>query len=88
MVLIAFVNNDFSACGHTRRRFWRTGSGAAIADFGWLRIPGAAAWFAWLFVHILFLIGFRNRLVVMIQWAWAYFSYQRNVRLITGVSHR
>jgi NADH:quinone reductase (non-electrogenic) len=60
------------------------GRGAAIADFGWLRISGTPAWLAWLFVHILFLIGFRNRLVVMIQWAWAYVSYQRNVRLITS----
>jgi NADH:quinone reductase (non-electrogenic) len=41
---------------------------------------------AWLFVHILKLIGFRNRLLVMIQWAWAYFSYQRAVRLITGAT--
>jgi NADH:ubiquinone reductase (H+-translocating) len=64
------------------------GRGAGIADFGWLRISGAPAWLAWLFVHILFLIGFRNRLVVMIQWAWAYVSYQRNVRLITGVNPR
>ena len=39
----------------------------------------------WLFVHILNLIGFRNRLVVFVQWAWAYFSYQRSIRLITGV---
>jgi NADH dehydrogenase len=60
------------------------GRGAGIADFGWLRISGMPAWLAWLFVHILFLIGFRNRLVVMIQWAWAYVSYQRNVRLITS----
>jgi NADH:ubiquinone reductase (H+-translocating) len=64
------------------------GRGAGIADFGWLRISGVPAWLAWLFVHILFLIGFRNRLVVMIQWAWAYVSYQRNVRLITGVKPR
>ncbi len=60
------------------------GRRAGIADFGWLQISGTPAWLAWLFVHILFLIGFRNRLVVMIQWAWAYVSYQRNVRLITG----
>jgi len=64
------------------------GRGAGIADFGWLRISGTPAWLAWLFVHILFLIGFRNRLVVMIQWAWAYVSYQRNVRLITGEQPR
>ncbi|MEP6593116.1 MAG: NAD(P)/FAD-dependent oxidoreductase [Acidobacteriota bacterium] len=60
------------------------GRASAIADFGWLRLSGWVAWMAWLFVHILNLIGFRNRLVVMVQWAWAYFSYQRSVRLITG----
>ncbi len=64
------------------------GRGAAIADFGRLQISGAPAWLAWLLVHILFLIGFRNRLLVMIQWAWAYVSYQRNVRLITGANPR
>jgi NADH dehydrogenase len=60
------------------------GRASAVADFGWLRLQGFAGWLAWLFVHILNLIGFRNRLVVMVQWAWAYFSYQRSVRLITG----
>lgn len=60
------------------------GRASAIADFGWLRLSGWLGWMAWLFVHILNLIGFRNRLVVMVQWAWAYFSYQRSVRLITG----
>jgi NADH dehydrogenase len=64
------------------------GRAAAVADFGWLGISGAPAWLAWLLVHILFLIGFRNRLIVMIQWAWAYVSYQRNIRLITGVNPR
>ena len=42
------------------------------------------AWMAWLFVHILFLIGFRNRILVFIQWAWSYFTYERGARLITG----
>lgn len=60
------------------------GRASAVADFGWLRLQGLAGWLAWLFVHVLNLIGFRNRLVVMVQWAWAYFSYQRSVRLITG----
>jgi NADH dehydrogenase len=60
------------------------GRASAVADFGWLRLRGWIAWMAWLFVHILNLIGFRNRIVVLIQWAWAYFSYQRAVRLITG----
>jgi NADH dehydrogenase len=62
------------------------GRASAIADFGTFRLKGFIAWLAWLFVHILNLIGFRNRLVVLVQWAWAYFSYQRAVRLITGDS--
>jgi NADH dehydrogenase len=60
------------------------GRASAVADFGSFRLKGYLGWLAWLFVHILNLIGFRNRLVVMVQWAWAYFSYQRAVRLITG----
>jgi NADH dehydrogenase len=60
------------------------GRASAVADFGWLRLKGYLGWLAWLFVHILNLIGFRNRIVVMIQWAWSYFSYQRAIRLITG----
>jgi len=55
----------------------------AIADFGFLRVSGYLGWLLWLFVHILFLIGFRNRLSVMMQWAAAYFTHQRSVRLIT-----
>jgi NADH:ubiquinone reductase (H+-translocating) len=60
------------------------GRASAVADFGRFRLKGYLGWLAWLFVHILNLIGFRNRLVVMVQWAWSYFSYQRAVRLITG----
>jgi NADH:quinone reductase (non-electrogenic) len=60
------------------------GRASAVADFGWLRLKGYIGWLAWAFVHILKLIGFRNRLVVFVQWAWAYVSYQRSVRLITG----
>jgi len=59
------------------------GRAAAVADFGWLRLSGYPAWLAWLFVHIMQLTGFRNRLVVLVQWAWAYLTFQRNVRLIT-----
>ena len=64
------------------------GRASAIADFGWLHLKGLIGWLAWLFVHILNLIGFRNRIVVLIQWAWAYFSYQRSIRLITGRDSR
>jgi NADH dehydrogenase len=60
------------------------GRASAVADFGRFQLKGYIAWLAWLFVHILNLIGFRNRLVVMVQWAWSYFSYQRAIRLITG----
>jgi NADH dehydrogenase len=62
------------------------GRASAIADFGTFRLSGVIAWLAWLFVHIMNLIGFRNRVVVLVQWAWAYFSYQRAIRLITGES--
>jgi NADH:ubiquinone reductase (H+-translocating) len=60
------------------------GRASAVADFGWMRLQGYLGWLAWLFVHILNLIGFRNRIIVMVQWAWSYFSYQRAIRLITG----
>ncbi len=60
------------------------GRAAAVADFGRFRLTGWIAWVAWLFVHIMKLTGFRNRLVVLVQWAWAYFTYQRSIRLITG----
>jgi NADH dehydrogenase len=60
------------------------GRASAVADFGWLRLKGYIGWLAWLFVHVLNLIGFRNRVVVMVQWIWSYFSYQRAIRLITG----
>ena len=59
------------------------GRAAAIADFGFLRLSGYLGWLMWLFVHILFLVGFKNRLSVMLQWAAAYLTYQRSVRLIT-----
>jgi NADH:ubiquinone reductase (H+-translocating) len=71
-------------------RYWDKGSlatigrAAAVAQFGKIHISGFIAWLAWLFIHILFLIGFRNRLLVFIQWAWSYVTYERGARLITG----
>lgn len=60
------------------------GRSAAIAEIGKLHLSGLLAWLAWLTVHIFFLIGFRNRLVVIFEWAWSYFTYERGARLITG----
>src|SRR5579863_8555140 len=60
------------------------GRNSAIAQFGKVHISGYLAWLSWLFIHIFFLIGFRNRVIVLIQWAWSYFTYERGARLITG----
>jgi NADH:ubiquinone reductase (H+-translocating) len=60
------------------------GRSKAVADLGKLHFSGYFAWLAWLFVHLLFLIGFRNRLMVMLEWAWAYLTYNQGARLITG----
>jgi NADH dehydrogenase len=59
------------------------GRGRAVADIGRVRYSGMLAWLIWVFVHIFFLIGFRNRVIVLFEWAWAYFTYQRGARLIT-----
>jgi NADH dehydrogenase len=61
------------------------GRGSAIADLGWLHLTGFIGWLAWLFLHLVKLIGFRNRLVVLIGWAAAYVTYHRSARLITAV---
>lgn len=55
----------------------------AVADFGWVRVRGYLAWWLWLFVHILYLAGFRNRLSVLVEWGYSYFFYQRGSRLLT-----
>ena len=70
-----FNKGDLATIGRSR----------AIADFGKVRFSGRLAWFLWLFVHIMYLVGFRNRLSVLLQWSYAYFTYQRGVRLITDV---
>jgi NADH dehydrogenase len=60
------------------------GRAAGVADFHWLKLSGWIAWVSWLCIHIFFLIGFRNRFVVLFEWAWSYFTYDRGARLITG----
>ncbi|HEY2626910.1 MAG TPA: NAD(P)/FAD-dependent oxidoreductase [Candidatus Udaeobacter sp.] len=70
-------------------RYWNKGSMAtigrhrAVADLNSVHLSGLPAWLVWLFVHIIFLVGFRNRLVVLFQWAWAYFTFNAGARLIT-----
>ncbi len=68
---------------HDKGMLATIGRGAAVAHIGSIRASGHLAWLLWLFVHIFFLIGFRNRLLVMIQWAWSYITFDRGARLIT-----
>jgi NADH dehydrogenase len=60
------------------------GRKSAVALLGNVKLSGIPAWLVWLFAHIYFLIGFRNRIIVMIDWAWAYFSFQRYARIVIG----
>jgi NADH dehydrogenase len=72
-----FRYRDFGTLATIGRR-------AAVADFGWLKLEGTLAWLLWGLVHISFLIGFRNRLIVMLDWMWSYVTFQSGARLITG----
>jgi NADH dehydrogenase len=77
--------------GRKPQRFWYWDKGSmatigrnkAVADLHWLHFSGLPAWLAWLVVHIVFLVGFRNRLAVLLQWAWAYLTFNKGARLIT-----
>ena len=69
-----FNKGDLAVIGRSR----------AIADFGKVQLSGLMAWVLWLFVHIMYLVGFRNRVIVFIEWAYNYFTYQRGVRVITN----
>jgi NADH:ubiquinone reductase (H+-translocating) len=60
------------------------GRAAAVADLGWVRLTGFPAWVIWLFVHLLYIVEFQNRMLVLVQWAWSYFTHSRSARLITG----
>ncbi|MGC2351812.1 MAG: NAD(P)/FAD-dependent oxidoreductase, partial [Candidatus Udaeobacter sp.] len=72
-----------------RFRYWDKGTMAtigrnkAVADLKFMHLSGLPAWLAWLFVHIVFLVGFRNRLLVLLQWGWAYLTFDKGARLIT-----
>src|SRR5437879_4770024 len=87
------IARELNGQGRTNFHYFDKGSlatigrAAAVAQFGKIHISGFIAWLSWLFVHILFLIGFRNRLLVFIQWAWSYVTYERGARLITGSTY-
>jgi NADH:ubiquinone reductase (H+-translocating) len=60
------------------------GRGAAVADLNWLRLSGWPAWLIWIFIHLLYIVQFQNRLLIFVQWGWLYLTYDRSARLITG----
>jgi NADH dehydrogenase len=84
------IQNDLAGKPRENFRYFDKGNmatigrKAAIAQIGSIHLSGFIAWMAWLMVHIFFLIGFRNRIAVIFNWAWSYFTYQRGARLITG----
>ncbi len=69
---------------HDRGNMATIGRAAAVVELPWLRFSGLIAWLAWLFVHLLNIVAFQNRMLVLIQWAWSYFTFNRSARLITG----
>jgi len=77
--------------GRKPQKFWYFNKGSmatigrnkAVADLNFLHLSGLPAWLTWAFVHIFFLVGFRNRILVLIQWAWAYLTFNKGARLIT-----
>lgn len=85
------VRADLANKPRTPFRYWDKGQlavigrGRAVADIGRFETDGFVAWLLWIFVHIFFLIGFRNRVVVLFEWAWSFITFQRGARLITGV---
>jgi NADH dehydrogenase len=71
---------------HDKGSMATIGRSSAVAQFHGLKLSGMPAWLAWLFVHLMFLIGFRSRAQVLWDWFWAYLHFQRGARLITGIS--
>ena len=84
------IRRDLAGQARPPFRYWDKGQlavigrGHAVADIGRLHFGGFLAWLAWIFVHIFFLIGFRNRVLVLFEWGWSYFTYQRGARILTG----
>jgi len=83
------IGHDAPPAARSAFKYWDKGSmatigrSAAVAWVGRFKFSGLLAWLAWLFIHLIFLVGFRNRIAVLMQWAYSYFSYKRSARLIT-----
>ncbi|HEV2380477.1 MAG TPA: NAD(P)/FAD-dependent oxidoreductase, partial [Terriglobia bacterium] len=71
---------------HDKGNMATIGRAAAVVELPWLHFSGYPAWLAWLFIHLLYIVEFQNRMLVAVQWAWNYFSFNRSARLITGES--
>jgi NADH dehydrogenase len=69
---------------HDKGMMATIGRSRAVVNLGFIRFSGLLAWLTWLFVHLMYLVGFQNRLLVLIQWAWSYITHNRGARLITG----
>jgi NADH:ubiquinone reductase (H+-translocating) len=83
--ILAMVNGEEPSRFHyfDKGSMATIGRNKAVADLKYFHLSGWPAWMAWLFIHVMYLVGFRNRLAVMIQWAWAYFTFNAGARLIT-----
>ncbi len=68
---------------HDKGTLATIGRSKAVADIGWIKLSGFPAWVTWLFVHIMYLVQFQNRVLVLVQWAFNYFTRGRGARLIT-----
>ena len=91
------LEDELNAIGGVERpafRYWDKGTmatigrSAAVACRGQFKLTGFPAWVAWLFVHLIFLIGFRNKLAVLLQWIYSYFTYKRGARIITFLTEK
>jgi NADH dehydrogenase len=88
-IVEAEIHADAKPVARPAFKYWDKGTmatigrSAAVAWIGRFKFSGWFAWLAWLFIHLIFLVGFRNRIAVLFQWAYSYFSYKRSARIIT-----
>lgn len=84
------IRKRLRGASHAPFHYWDKGNlatigrGAAVADLNWIRLAGFPAWLIWIFVHLLYIVQFQNRLLIFLQWGWLFLTYDRSARLITG----